>query len=193
MLDLLQPLQPLQLPQPCTSRRFQINRPAFKLSYDIVAEDGSSPLYHVKNGVHTSKAPALAFHNGPSEAAPVIAVCHMPHFSLGYKIGFGDPTNNTDTVQWEDMIKTKFNNSEHRFSFVWKRTRHVCVAGKTVRKASPRNWKLLDEDNTILAIFNDDRKIGICGVLQIEQDHGQDFDVMVMITLMALYERSRRA
>ncbi|KAL7784564.1 hypothetical protein V8C37DRAFT_355774 [Trichoderma ceciliae] len=191
------------------SRLFQIVRPAFKLSYQIIPE-GEEPRYKVKNLTYPRSAPDLALHDGPDLTAPILVMCHMPKFSRHFKIGFGDPAG-PEPVIWEDFIRPKKSSCERRISvslsgdnaisetgkgerqeFVWKRTRHVSVPGKKFHSASMRNRKLVDEQGEVVAIFTYDTKIGVTGWLQINVDRGRDFDVMVMITALAISERIRR-
>ncbi|RFU75123.1 hypothetical protein TARUN_7125 [Trichoderma arundinaceum] len=191
------------------SRLFQIARPAFKYNYTIIPE-GDKPLYKVKNSLLPRGAPDLALHDGAEESAPILAMCHMPKFSRHFKIGFGDPAG-PEPVIWEDFIKPKKSSCERRISlvfssddviseagsgqrheFIWKGTRHVGVPGKTLHSASGRNRKLIDERGEVVAIFTHDMSIGVAGWLQINVNRGRDFDVMVMITALAICERIRR-
>ncbi|ETS03355.1 hypothetical protein M419DRAFT_75243 [Trichoderma reesei RUT C-30] len=192
------------------TRLFQIVRPAFKCSYQIIP-DGEEPLYKVKNlPYHKGGKPDLALLDGPDETAPVLIVCHMPKLSRHFKIGFGDPTG-PEPIVWEDFIKPKLGSLERKISvsfsgdghivetgqgereeFTWKRTRHVSVLGKKSRAASLHNRKLVDEQGNILAIFTHATAIGVAGWLQIEVDRGRDFDLMVMMTALSIHEWMRR-
>lgn len=195
--------------QTTMARVFQIKRPAFKLNYEIVP-DGEEPLYKIKNCPYPGAAPDLALHDGPDLTAPILAMCHMPKFSRHFKIGFGDPAG-PEPVIWEDFIKPKKSSCERRISvvfsslgsisetgdgerqeFIWKHTRHVGVPGKNLHAHSLRNRKLVDERGEVIAIWTYDTTIGVAGWLQINVDRGRDFDVMVMITALAICERIRR-
>ncbi|KAL7922780.1 hypothetical protein ACQKWADRAFT_320463 [Trichoderma austrokoningii] len=192
------------------SRIFQIVRPAFKLSYQILAPDGEEPLYAVKNQPLPGNRPDLALHSGPDPASPILVSCYMPKFSRHCKIGFGDPTSGEPMV-WEDLFKPKKSSCERTISvslssgdivsetgqgereqFTWKRTNHVCVPGKKLHKATKRNRKFVDERGEVVAIFTHAIKVGVEGWLQIKVDRGRDFDVLVMITALAICEKIRR-
>lgn len=102
---------------------------------------------------------------------------------------------------------------EERKPFTWKRTRSVTADGAEMSALAIRNWKLVAGDdagdgdgadaddgsdesadrNAILAVFTHSRVRGRAGVLQINVDHGTEFETMVMITLLSLFERARRA
>ncbi|KAJ6443179.1 Postreplication repair E3 ubiquitin-protein ligase rad18 [Purpureocillium lavendulum] len=108
-----------------------------------------------------------------------------------------------------------------RRAFAWKRTRRVGADGASVSSLSGRNLKLVavgddshsnsnknknrsnnkdddDDDNDdngddeVLAVFTSERGFKSCGVLQINASLGRDFDVMVVTTFVALYEKARR-
>ncbi|KAL7815931.1 hypothetical protein V8C44DRAFT_323401 [Trichoderma aethiopicum] len=192
------------------SRLFQIVRPAFKSSYEIIP-DGEEPLYKVKNlPYHKGGKPDLALLDGLDETAPALVVCHMPKFSRHFKIGFGDPAG-PEPIVWEDFIKPTMGSLERKISvsfsddghivetgkggreeFTWKRTRHVSIPGKRSRATSLRNRKLVDDQDNVLAIFTHATAIGIAGWLQIEVDRGRDFDLMVMMTALSIHEWIRR-
>lgn len=182
------------------SKRFEINKDLFSHHYDINKEDGA-PLHYVDLSVFSRNKPDLILHNGPSASAPVIAEAHIERFSGHFKIGVGDPAR-PDAVQWEELHREKVDASEYRFStdlgsderrnFVWKRTRSVGVDGRQPSALSSRNWKLLNEAGELLAVFSSTHAISKCGTLQINVDYGRDFEALVLISCLSLYERSRR-
>ncbi|KND86110.1 hypothetical protein TOPH_09267 [Tolypocladium ophioglossoides CBS 100239] len=195
-------------------RIFKIDRPLFKHRYDAHPSDGGASLY-VHNRPITNNLPDLTLHGGPDAASPVVAVCHMLHFSQNFKIGLGDPSAADDAVRWEDMIKANVSGTRHcwamdlpalssggdmaRRMFVWKRTRKVAVEGMKTSGLSPRNWKLLEDvdgggegEGEVLAVFTSDISGGKAGALQVNVDFGGEWESMVLITCLALYERSRR-
>ncbi|KAM0519143.1 hypothetical protein ACHAPE_004143 [Trichoderma viride] len=192
------------------SRLFQIMRPAFKLSYQIIPDGEEEPLYKVKNQPLPGNRPDLALHSGPDLATPILVSCYMPKFSRHCKIGFGDPTSG-EPIVWEDFFKPKKSSCERNISvsfssgdivsetgkgereqLTWKRTNHVSVPGKKFHAATKRNRKLIDERGEVVAIFTHDIKVGVEGWLQINVDRGRDFDVLVMITVLAICEKIRR-
>ncbi|PNY24609.1 Uncharacterized protein TCAP_05464 [Tolypocladium capitatum] len=195
---------------------FKIERPLFKHRYDAHPDDGGASLY-VRMRLATNNLPDLALHGGPDATCPVVAVCHMPNFSKTLKIGLGDPSAADGAVRWEDLIKANVSGTRHcwamdlpahnsggkvaRRRLVWKRTRNVAVEGMKTSGLSPRNWKLLEDtdgegegegEGEVLAVFTSDVSPGKAGALQVNVDFGGDWETMVLITCLALYERSRR-
>ena len=90
-----------------------------------------------------------------------------------------------------------------RREFAWKRTRKVGADGASVSSLSGRNLKLVEvghgggrgaeeDGGKVLAVFTSERGFSSCGVLQINAQLGRDFDVMVVTTCVALYEKARR-
>lgn len=195
-------------------RVFKIARPLFKHRYDAQPTDGGASLYVHMRPV-TNNRPDLTLHGGPDATSPVVAVCHMPHFSQHFKIGLGDPSAAAGAARWEDMNKANVSGTRHcwavdlpapeasgdiaRRRFVWKRTRKVAVEGMRTSGLSPRNWKLLEDltgdgegEGAVLAVFTSDLSRGKAGALQVNEDLGGAWETMVLITCLALYERSRR-
>lgn len=99
------------------------------------------------------------------------------------------PLRRDSDVSADTMGETQY---KRRTSFMWKRTRSVAVDDGTIHALSTRNWKLLDEDENLLAVFTSNISRGQAGVLQVNVDFGKEFDVMVLMTLLAVYERARR-
>ncbi|OAQ96480.1 hypothetical protein LLEC1_04730 [Akanthomyces lecanii] len=89
-----------------------------------------------------------------------------------------------------------------RLSLVWTRTRSVTVDGMTRPPLSTRNWKLTEipaagdhaereGDEPILAVFTTTTQMGKCGNLQVNVDHGREFDLMLFVTCLSLYSSGR--
>jgi hypothetical protein len=185
-------------------RQYLVCKTSFKRHYTVTSTD-DRPLLYGEISSFTHK-PDLLLHAGADKDGPVIAMCKFPKFSSVLKVGLGSPQTDYAT-QWEDMITEKVGGSEYRWSmnlqtspdksrkrtqFVWKRTQHVTVDGVSASKLSSRNFKLLDDSGNIVAVFTSDRTYRKCGKLQVNVDYGQDFDTMVFITCLGLYEKARR-
>lgn len=149
--------------------------------------------------------PSLTLHAGPTATSPVAAVSHLLKLGGHFKIGLGDPEN-VDAVAWDDMTRQNIIASEYHWEtalpggvkgerrrvLTWKRTRTVGVEGMEVKALAGRNYKLLDEKGEVLAVFTSKRTMRNCGVLEIRVDLGVEFDRLVVITCMSLYEKARR-
>lgn len=189
------------------SRVYLLYKDTFKRHYEIKGPD-EELLFYVDISEFTPKKPELTLHAGTSTEAPVVAVSNFLKLSGNYKLGLGNP-DDMNHVQWEDMTKETFHGSRYRFemdipgtpdrpgqrrSFLWKRTRHVAVQDDEPSKWNPHNFKLVDASTgQILAIFTGQSlSFSKRGKLQINADLGENFDTMVLISYMSLFERIRR-
>ncbi|XWW97692.1 hypothetical protein V2A60_005678 [Cordyceps javanica] len=91
-----------------------------------------------------------------------------------------------------------------RMNLVWTRTRSVTVDGMARPPLSTRNWKLTELTpaegssragtagaESVLAVFTSTTQTGKCGNLQINVDHGREFDMMLFATCLSLYSSGR--
>ncbi|OAQ58525.1 hypothetical protein VFPPC_14898 [Pochonia chlamydosporia 170] len=198
------------------SRQYVIDKPLFKKSYGISPKSSPDHRQYARIRHSTGASPDIALHDGSDSQSPVIAVAYIMKTQLGFKIGLGDPKD-AHAMIWEDMkyankLRTNFawsmelpfrrdsistnntNDEEHarRPDLMWKKTRSVAVDEGSIHAMSTRNWKLVDQDENILAVFTSNISRGQAGTLQVNVDFGKEFDTMILMTLLALYERSRR-
>lgn len=202
-----------------TPIRYDIHRPAFAYHYDITGHDNKQNLYYC-NVIRFTKSttPDLVLHAGLDKSAPSVALSHILQFSQSFKIGLGS-VGDMDNVEWEDFRRSNVSGSEHRWgmnlpnndkslsdrtasddrlSLVWKRTTAVTTEGGSTPITNHRGhrghrgWKLVEESNPdeILAIFTFDKVFGRRGILQIDVNYGEKFNVGVLISILTLYERS---
>ncbi len=100
---------------------------------------------------------------------------------------------------------------QRRINLVWTRTRSVTVDGMARPPLSTRNWKLTEvpaagdpasggghngddgdgDEPNILAVFTSTTQMGKCGNLQVNVDHGRQFDLMLFATCLSLYSSGR--
>ncbi|KAA8645591.1 hypothetical protein EYZ11_001782 [Aspergillus tanneri] len=187
------------------SRLYHIYRTVLHHHYDVTSD--KSPVFHLENSLFRPKKPDLTVHAGSDKNGPIVAVCKFLHFSRHLKLGLGDPQN-INEVSWEDLVCQNYKLTQYRWqmtvrtangptrqSFLWKTTHSVGVDGAKPAMLSTRNYKLLDEQTgRIVAVFtsNSLKSFTKCGKLQIDVDYGQEFEVMVILTVLALYEKQRR-
>lgn len=189
------------------SRVFQITKRLMQRHYDISSSD-DKPLFYGDISLFTPNKPDLTLHVGASSQGPVVAVSNFLKFSGSYKLGIGNP-DDMSNVQWEDMTKELLHKPKYRLEmtvqhgadqtpgerrkFLWKRTRSVGVEDSAPSRWSIRNYKMVDEQTgQIMAVFSGGRRPGRGGKIQIRVEYGQDFDHMVLISCLSLYEKARR-
>ncbi|KAE8377467.1 hypothetical protein BDV26DRAFT_213862 [Aspergillus bertholletiae] len=188
-------------------RLFHVYHTLWHNDYTVTSDD-KSPLFFVEKSCFTPKKPDLTFHAGTDKNAPTVGVSKFLHFSRHIKVGLGDPQS-INQVEWEDLVAQNIRCNRYRWqmtvrgafgaerrSFMWKRTHAVAVEGSSATKWSSRNFKLLDEQtNKIVAIFTSSafKSVKKSGKLQIDStNYGEEFDLMVLITGLSLYEKQRR-
>ncbi|KAI9928459.1 hypothetical protein ASPWEDRAFT_38690 [Aspergillus wentii DTO 134E9] len=164
-------------------------------------------LFYVKNSSFRIGKPDVTFHAGEDQNAPVAAVCKFINFARHSRVGLGDPKDPNNIV-WEDMYRNTLKKISYTYETLlpgvdghherrtlnWKRTCSYGIGEDMPSKASARNFKLIDEDGRLIAVFlnNGHKSYHKCGKLQINVDYGSQFDLMVMITGLSVLEKERR-
>jgi hypothetical protein len=192
------------------SRIYEIAHPSSSRSYSV-SDVNHVVSFHAVVSELSHRKPALTLRPGPpGSEAPVAAVCHMPALSRDFKIGLGDPADAT-AVRWEDMqalnrCSTAYGlpagvalaDKAGQQGCVWKHTRRVMVDGEPGSAAfRAQGWKLVDADGRVVAVFTGAKAFALgsmrrCGALQVNVDWGEDFEALVVVTCLALYEKERR-
>ncbi|CEL06778.1 hypothetical protein ASPCAL09950 [Aspergillus calidoustus] len=190
-----------------SSRLYHIYHTPIRYDYRVSNAD-KKPLYFVYNSHLTPDKADITVHTGDDKNAPIAGVCKFIHLSRHCKVGLGDPQR-AGSMVWEDLQCQNFRMTKYRFemsipsahggyerrSFLWKRTQSVGADGDSPSFFSLRNFKLVDELNgQNVAVFtsNSFKSPRKNGKLQVAADYGPDFDMMALITLLAMYERIRR-
>ena len=90
-----------------------------------------------------------------------------------------------------------------RRTLLWTRTKHVMVDGMHKPTFSAQNYKLTEDhgqdsestsdgkDKEIVAVFTSTTARGEIGKIQINVNHGRDFDIMVWMTCLTIYWAGR--
>lgn len=183
------------------SRIYPVYKDFWARHYEIKTPD-DQPLFYADISLFSLGKPDLTLHAGSSTQGPVVAVSNFVKWGSGnYKLGLGNP-DDPNSVQWEDMIRETLRASRYRFemniagqrrAFLWKRTRHVGVDDAKLKSFEYRNFKLVDErTGKLQAVFTAERTFHKCGKLQIIGVHDEDFEKMVFISYMSIYEKARR-
>lgn len=184
--------------------QYNIYKSTFSRHYDITTADGR-PLFHGEVSTFTPGKPDLTLHTGTSDKGPVVATSKFG-FIDSFKVVLKGPSG-IYSDQCESMTKGSFWTGQYRWAmtlqfspshpvtrreFIWKRTRHEAVDGRTA-SVFQFNYKLVDaQTDQLLAVFTSSWSMRKCGMLQINVQYGKDFETMAFITCLSLYERARR-
>lgn len=184
-----------------SSRLYHIYHNHWHRAYNITTPT-EQQLYYVDSSLFTANKPDLTVHMGINNKAPVIATCKFMHFSRDFYVGLGDPQSPSQ-VDWEDVSCQGFRRNSYRWqmnlpsgrhTFIWKRTHSVGVEDVPLSSISYRNFKLVDElTGQILAVFtNDYLNTKKAGDFQVYADYGGAFNLISLVTVLALYEKGSR-
>ncbi|KAL4991782.1 hypothetical protein BDW68DRAFT_151305 [Aspergillus falconensis] len=190
------------------SRVYHIYHTPIRYDYRIADAD-KSHLYYVYNSHLTPLKSDITVHDGENSNAPVVGVCKFLHLSRHCKVGLGDPQQ-AGAMVWEDLHCENLTMTKYRWPmsvpladgrherrwFLWKRTRTVGADGDSPSLFSLRNYKLIDElTGQVVSVFtsNSFKSVRKNGKLQVAAGYGPDFDLMALITLLAMYEKIRRS
>lgn len=188
------------------SRLYNIYRKPFRRHYEIKSA-ADQLLFYGAVSDFTPKKPDLILHRGVSDQAPVVAACKFRKSSADFMMCLGNPED-ANTAQWEDLTRESLIHSKYRFemtvpcqqgashgerrAFLWKRTRNVGVDESKPRWSS-RNFKLVDEHTEqVVAVFTGEWSMSKCGKIQIKADLGDNFETMVLLSYVSIYEKARR-
>ncbi|KAL4945926.1 hypothetical protein BDV06DRAFT_183630 [Aspergillus oleicola] len=193
---------------PSTPRLYHIYHTAIRYDYRISDAD-KNHLYFVHNSHIKPLKADITLHVGTDNSAPIIGVCKFLHLSRHCKIGLGDPKR-PGAMVWEDLRCENLTMTKYRWQmsvplltggyerrwFVWKRTQTLGADGDSPALLSLRNFKLVDEmTGRVVAVFTSNglKSVRKNGKLQVTSAKcGPHFDIMALITLLAMYERIRR-
>lgn len=180
----------------CSAKQFAITR-NFSPDYSIVSSDGEQfhAILHREEG-HTN--PYLSHHQGLHKTAPVSAM--LPCDARTVHIGVVEPQsrsvkwNDTDSVSGSKWMMTVSTRDKHiSKNLTWKHTRSSVANDMKVSPISRRNLRLqdLDKDYKPLAVYTSNGGLKTSGTLQMNENHGEEFDIMVLMTCLAIYEAKR--
>lgn len=184
---------------------FRITRKVSQ-SYEVYSLNGSRIFYGENACFHPAR-PDFILHSGPDSTGPTQAVCKLD-FSSDINTSLWDPATDRST-QWERLtkassFKTEYNwttavpkhgNDSRRLQkLVWKRTQSESALGTDPSTIASRNLKLVeDKAGKILAVFTGSNSWVEGGTLEIRADLGEEFDIMVILICITLYEKAYRA
>lgn len=165
-----------------------------------IVEPGSGKgLFYVTNSTFTPNKPDVTLHAGPDKLGPVLGVAYTG-ITATNTIGIGDPENNINNVIWERLSRTsKWTHSTYQFE---------CTFGEEGRKSFI--WERVQsnpfDDQGNMELYEDGKpgvmlakyeSVGVFkwknrGRLFILDGYGGAWELMVLLTGLALVELSRR-
>lgn len=159
-------------------------------------EDG---LFFVENSTFTPKKPHVILHAGPDKLGSVLGVAYLSYCGTNM-VGLGDPKSNINSMVWENLSRSStWTHSRYQFEsifgeegrkpFVWQRVRQNPFDDQG-------DWELF-EDGKPDAVLARYVGVGIFrwkkrGRIFIHDGYGAAWQLMVLLTGMALIELSRR-
>ena len=173
-----------------------------------IHDQHGAPLYFVENSTWTPHKPDVTLHSGTENTGPVLGVAKFA-VSSDITVGLGDlNVNNGLDMIWEAVAKKSIiKHSEYEWSmdlpgscerrtFIWKRTHHFGLEDESSSAtAALTNFKLLDAlTGEIVANFarNGTSWRKRVGKFVIRADYGEEWELMVLLTALAIIEKVRR-
>jgi hypothetical protein len=165
----------------------------------ILAPESEKGLFFVTNSTFTRNKPDVTLHAGPDKLGPVLGVVYLANAGPN-TVGLGDPNSNINSVIWERLSRTStwthatyqfecIFGEEGRKSFIWQRVRSNPFDDQG-------DLELFEDGNpdVILARYE---SVGVFrwkkrGRMLILDGYGNAWELMVLLTGMALVELSRR-
>jgi hypothetical protein len=177
-----------------TTTKYIVTHSFWRHNYDI-STTNKVHLFHVANSSLTPGKPDLTFHASSDNNGPIAGVCKFRHFSSDTEIGLGDPSA-PGSMEWEYLHRQGFTKRQFWFrmhledgskqTFTWKRT-HSLGSGH-------ENYKLVEESSkTVVAVFSSGGVFSKSSSLEIYFNLGTRFNLMGLLSIIAVVERSRRA
>ncbi len=169
----------------------------------------SKPLYFVDNSIFTRGTPDVALIDGVDKTGPIIASAKFSAFSNKSAIGLGSPDKPNEVI-WEELRRVSKDwskyawtmaipdgNQQMRKTFVWTRTHDDKYIGghDDVTKLSHRHLKLVDEaTGEVVGLFlsNQLKSWHKMGKFQVWRSWGPEWELMMLITGLAVIEKARR-
>ncbi|KAI9806557.1 MAG: hypothetical protein M1833_003744 [Piccolia ochrophora] len=186
---------------PMAGKVFDLFHTSFHLNLILHSDHHGGPAFYIDNSAFTKGKPDVTMHSGSTKDGPIVGVCKFTTFSSNIKAGLGDPAGND--VIWEAIDKESKDHSTYRLeitmtddtrrAFIWKRTHDVKEVGG--HSWSMYNKKLIDEstgETVALYLENGFKNWSKKGKISIGKDHGRQWELTVLLTLVGLIEKDRR-
>lgn len=174
--------------------RYNITTTFWKHHYEI---SGTHNIY-VENSQMTPGKPDLTFH-ATNKEGPTIALSKYKHFSSDIEVGLSSGPNsntNSNSMRWDTLHRDGWRSSKYKFTaevggrlekYTWRSTNKMSLTrGGSLELVH-------DRTGGVAAVF-----AGHCGlkgsnhVLTINACHGEQFQLLVLMTCITLAEKTRR-
>lgn len=187
--------------------RYKITRRSFHNRYECRPEhDFDRPAaYTLKLSDSRKNKPDLSF---AAKGMPM-GECYFPNVrktsrkdAKSFRIGLGSPSN----MQWTEL--THHGKDDHGWSFTfnlpstsqpvpltWMKDNNVAVDGMHASSLSDNNFKLVDPNGQVMAVFTSHTfslSSRTAGTVQINVDLGPVFEHAVVMSLLCIYEYKKR-
>lgn len=172
---------------PACAAQYSIKCSSMQDHYDIRSGGSERILYHIKLP-STFRKPTLTIHEGSSPTGRVVGACKYNWPEI--EVGLGD-INRPSSVKWERLTRDGVLSPSYTFRvafgkglpqrFTWKRTRNL-------GRNESWNWKLVNEESQKVAALFEGPKGWAWGLSDLSiyaHDHEEQFNFMVLLTLMA--------
>lgn len=195
------------------SRRWLLVNRTMSRNFEYIDDDGSGShdkpaSFVVDLSSFSPGKPDMILIAGPDvKSSPAVACANRPGLSKTFRVGLGDVIHAKRNVRWEDMKNESFFNKNwiwgfdlpngRRVQLRWAPTSHHAVDGKSPSRFGTTNWKLVEADGPgdhIVGVFTGQGGVTrVCGTLQINVDWGKEFEYMVLMTTVAMFDKVKRA
>lgn len=166
---------------------------------ELILQDKDKPQLHIETSLYNPGKPDITLHHGSDAKGLVLGDVDLKNFSGHYTIELGDAEHGA--VVLEELDRIKGFKSQHQFQFIWaegKRENYVWRHPGEMLLANRDDMELVtddDESEVVLAKFLKGGGSGgwkSKGALLIREGGGHDWELMVILTSMALIVTRRR-
>lgn len=142
---------------------------------------------------------SMDLHATCDKTSPILAHCHPSFWGNRLILSFGDHKASPETVYRAELVEQRFWRMEWAISvvvagsstprtFTWRRTNRVGICGRPLKSWSSKNFKLVDEEDKVVAVFN---RSGLpwhtAAKLEVIPDLGKTFEHMVWMSIIGYF------
>lgn len=179
-------------------------------NFRVTEGPDKTPLYYIETSFLVPGTPDVKMHLGEAKSGPVVGVARFPSmFAKTVQFGLGDPEEgeSASAIAWEEMRFEKDAGQPksewhlavtldgRRRQFRWRHTHDV---GPEAYKNSAQNYQLVDEEDGVLALFENRSlkswsKKGKVSLYKGDAEFsGVEWERLVLLTVLTLVVKMRR-